>query len=211
MPEALIWGASGGIGSALAARLRDAGWRVYAAARSEAKVPPGLAAVHSFDASDPFSCDAVAHATAQIMDAGLDLMVYAAGVMRASTADQTDAAAWRAVLDANLNGAHLAARASLPLMKEGGHVVLLGAYVQAISLPRFGAYAAAKAALEPLATILQKENRKLKVTLVRPPAVDTAFWANVPFKLPSGALTPAQVAEAILARWTSGEAGPLDL
>jgi NAD(P)-dependent dehydrogenase (short-subunit alcohol dehydrogenase family) len=210
MHEALIWGASGGIGGALVRLLAEQSWKVYAAARHEHNVPAEAAAIFPFEAGDPYSVDAAALSVAQD-SSGLDLVVYAAGGLVAQPLDSFDAAAWRAVIDANLNGAFLTAKASLPLLKEGGHLMLIGAYVDKIGLPRFSAYTAAKAGLASLATILQKEQRKLKVTLVRPPAVDTPFWANAPFKLPAGALTPEAVAQAVYERWQSGETGTLDL
>ncbi len=210
MPEALIWGASGGIGSALVSLLKSQGWRVYAAARDEQRVPSEADLVCSFDASDDFSIQQAALQVAQ--EAGsLDLVVYAAGGLVAATVDSFDASTWKAVLDANLNGAQRAARESIHLLREGGHMMFLGAYVDKITLPKFGAYAAAKAGLEPLVAILQKENRKLKFTLARPGAVDTPFWANVPFSLPKTASTPEAIAQALLSRFESGESGLLDL
>lgn len=210
MPDALIWGASGGIGSALAMLLKGRGWRVFAAARDERKIPAGMDETYSFEAGDPYSFDAVSIAVAQASD-GLDLVVYAAGGLIAQTMDSLEARAWRDVMDANLNGVWLAAKASAHTLREGSHFMVLGAHVDKITLPRFGAYAAAKAGLEPLLAILAKEHRKFKFTLVRPGAVDTRFWANVPFKLPAGAAQPSAVAEAILAHYEGGMAGTLDV
>jgi NADP-dependent 3-hydroxy acid dehydrogenase YdfG len=210
MPDALIWGASGGIGSALATLLKVRGWRVFAAARDERKIPAGMDESYSFNAADPYTFDAVSMSVAQASD-GLDLAVYAAGGLIAQTMDSLEARAWRDVMDANLNGVWLAAKASAHTLREGGHFMVLGAHVDKITLPRFGAYAAAKAGLEPILAILAKEHRKLKFTLVRPGAVDTPFWANVPFKLPAGAAQPSAVAEAILAHYEDGGAGTLDV
>ena len=48
--------------------------------------------------------------------------------------------------------------------------------------------------------------RKRRVTLVRPAAVDKA-----PFKLPPGALSPDETAARILAAYRDGHRGVLDL
>ncbi len=210
MADALIWGASGGIGSALAQLLQERGWRVHAAARHEGSIPAGVDTRLTFEAGDPFSFDTVAMAVAQSANE-LDLVVYAAGLMQAQAIGECSPEQWRAVMDANLNGAFLAAKASLNLLREGGHFIAIGAQVDKVSLPRFGAYAAAKAALQPMMAILAKENRKHKFTLVRPGAVDTGFWANVPFKLPPGSATPRSVAEAILSTHENGVIGATDL
>lgn len=210
MPAALIWGASGGIGRALVQHLVANGWQVYAAARDEARVPSGVSAAYSFDAEDAFSIEQVCRLVAQEVEA-VDLAVYAAGGTLPLTLEKTRADQWQAIMAANLTGAFLTTQAQLPLMSPTGHVMIIGAHHENIVLPRMGAYVVAKTALAPLVTVFQKENRKLKFTLVKPPAVDTHFWENAPFKLPANAWQPQQVAEAILAHHQSGGSGELDL
>jgi len=78
-------------------------------------------------------------------------------------------------------------------------------------LPGLAAYAAAKAGLEAFAEVLRKEERKRRITVVRPSAVDTAIWQKVPFKLPPEAMKPEAVAERILAAYDEGHRGVLDL
>ncbi len=210
MPTALVWGASGGIGSALVDLLKARDWTVYAAARHEERIPDVADETYSFDAGDVQSIEAVCRFVAQETES-LDLVVYTAGANVQGALQKLTTAEWQAVMDANLNGVQYSAAASLDLLAKGGHFIAVGAKVEVLTLPRMGAYAAAKAALQPLIAILQKENRKYNFSLIRPPAVNTAFWENVPFKMPDYALPPQQVAEAILARYESGENGQLDI
>lgn len=210
MPDALIWGASGGIGAALVVALKSEGWRVFAAARDEMKIPDEADATFSFDAADADDATSVISLCAQQTD-GFDFVAYTAGGLVASPLDKLDVADWRAIFDANVTDAFVAAQASLPLMRKGAHMMIIGAYVEKITLPRMGAYAAAKAALEPMLRVLERENRKMKFTLVRPPAVDTPFWENVPFKLPDYAIKPESVAQAMLTHLNEGEGGTLDI
>ena len=210
MPEALIWGASGGMGAALVRLLKREGWLVFAAAREERRIPVEADYTFAFDALQPHTIQSIPMQIASQSE-GLDMMVYAAGAMAAGTVEQMPADAWVQVIGANLNGAYLTTQACLPLMKAGGHIMFIGAYVEHVTLPRMGAYAAAKAGLEPLVTVMQKENRKLKFTLVHPGPVDTPFWQHVPFSLPKNARPPEAIAEAILARFLSGEGGNLDM
>ena len=100
---------------------------------------------------------------------------------------------------------------SLPLLTNEAQVVFIGAYIDHLILPKMGAYAAAKAALETFAAVLQKENRKLNVTVVKPGAVDTPFWENAPFRLPKDAKSPDVVANAILAQYENKQSGTLEL
>lgn len=211
MPEALIWGASGGIGRALVTQLKAEGWRVYGAARNEENIPAEADATYPFDANDPQSVEQVALLLAQDIEDSLDLMVYAAGGVVPGPFDKLDPAGWQATMAANLDGAYLAARSSLNLLSKTGQMMFIGAYVHKITLPRMGAYATAKAGLETMVAILQKENRKRPITLVRPPAVDTDFWDNVPFSKPESALDPAEVAAAMLRHAAEGGGGSLDL
>jgi NAD(P)-dependent dehydrogenase (short-subunit alcohol dehydrogenase family) len=210
MPEALIWGASGGIGGALVTLLKREGWRAFAAARDESRIPAEADLAVHFEAASLYSSKEAAMRVAY-ETTSLDLVVYAAGGIVAGTVEGLGEGEWAAVIDANLTGAARAAQVSLPLLREGGQMMFIGAYVDRISLPKFAAYAAAKAGLEPLLTILGKEHRKQKFTLVRPGAVDTPFWNQVPFTLPKNAIQPAAVAEAMLARYHEGQGGVLDL
>lgn len=208
--EALIWGASGGIGQALVRLLKRDGWRVFAAARNERKIPGEADYHYGFDATVPRTMTGIPPLIAPESE-GLDLMVYAAGMLRNGLLDRLGNDEWEAVFASNLTGAWLAAQASLPLMKTGGHILFIGAYVDHLLLPKMGAYAAAKAALEPLVRVLAKENRKQKFTLVRPGAVDTPFWEHAPFRKPDNAKNPMHVAEAILHHVRSDHDGELNL
>jgi len=210
MKTAMIWGASGGIGRALAERLDQGGWTVLAVSRH----PEDLADLtpHAFraDVTDPQQvAEAVGAATRAVPE--LDLSVYAAGTITSDRVKRMEPDVWHRVLGANLSGAYLTTHAATPLLSPRAHLVFLGAYDERLRLPGLSAYAAAKAGLDAFAEALAKEHRRWRITLVRPKAVDTAFWDLVPFKLPPGALTPQQVAEGILEAHKSGHAGHLDL
>jgi len=210
MTHAVIWGASGGIGQALVDHLKDQQWTVYAAARQTERVSDRADAVYTFDASQPQSFQETAYFIGQQTET-VDLVVYAAGNVAYQKLDRMDAADFAATLDSNLTGAYLAAQAMLPLLRKGGHLVYIGAYVDHLRLPKMGAYAAAKAGLAELVAVLQKENRRHNISLVRPGAVDTPFWEQVSFSKPDDAKAPSVVAEAILARYASDDSGSLDL
>jgi short-subunit dehydrogenase len=80
-----------------------------------------------------------------------------------------------------------------------------------MQMPGLSAYAAAKAGLEAFAESLRKEARKRRITVVRPGAVATPFWENVPFRMPANAMTPEAVAAAILSAYEAKHSGKLDL
>jgi len=209
MPDALIWGASGGIGSATVRTLKANGWRVFAAARNMAQIPP---ADRKFplDLDDENTLKDAAQTIAQ-ESAGLDLVVYAVGGLRAESIAKMGRSDWEETILSNLTGAFMAASYSLNILKPDGQLVFIGAYVDHLILPKMSAYATAKAGLEAFVAALRKENRTLRCSIVRPGPVATDFWANAPFRMPANAKAPEVVAEAILTHHQSGEKGDLNL
>ena len=210
MSTALIWGASGGICRAGGELLHDEGWAVAAVSRH----PDDLAGLtphrYTADVADDFAVRQAVYAVAQELPE-IDLWLYAAGDITSSKVMAMDGAAWQRILAANLTGAHLTTHHSAPLLAETAHLVYIGAYSERLQLPGLSAYAAAKAGLEAYTAALAKEERRRRVTLVRPGAVDTPLWGKMPVRLPRSAATPAAVAAQILAAYTSGHSGLLDL
>lgn len=210
MADALVWGASGGIGQALVNELNNSGWRVFAASRDKESVPNGVYERYQFNATDHKAIRDIAIDLAH-QTSGLDLWVYAAGGLQADLLRKMSPDAWSAVLDSNLNGAFYTISQTVHLIKEGGQATFIGAYIDHLILPKMGAYAVAKAGLEPMISVLQKENRKVNFTLVKPGAVATDFWHNAPFRMPADAKSPDLVAQAIVTQFKNGQRGILAL
>jgi NAD(P)-dependent dehydrogenase (short-subunit alcohol dehydrogenase family) len=210
MANALIWGASGGIGRALVRILKQNGWQVFAAARDITRIPDEADFTYTFDAAIPATISETQLLVAQD-SRGLDLVIYAAGSLRPALLKKTEPDDWSVVIDANLTGAFLAASGSLYMLNDAGHLMFMGAYVDHVTLPKMASYAVAKAGLETMVDILRKENRRQRFSVVRPGAVDTAFWENAPFKKPANAKSPEAIAQAILEHYNKGENSDLNL
>lgn len=205
---ALIWGAAGGIGRAISQKLKAEGWQVVGLSRHA----DDLVADYAFEAdvADPFSVQrAVLSAGQEVGEAGL--FIYAAGDIIAEPAAEMSPEAFRRILDANLTGAFNTAHYSLPLLTADAPLVFIGAVSERMRLPGLSAYAAAKAGLEAFAETLRKEERKRRVLIVRPGAVNTSFWRKVPFKMPGSALAPEAVAQKVFEAVNAGQQGVLDL
>jgi NAD(P)-dependent dehydrogenase (short-subunit alcohol dehydrogenase family) len=207
---AMVWGAGGGIGRALVSNLKEEGWRVLAMGRHAADLEDLTSYVFEADVAQPESVEQ-ALAAASLETDQVDLWIYAVGDIAASKVADLSPQDWQRILDANLVGAHLTTHYSLPLLARDSHLVFLGAVSERLRLPRLSAYAAAKAGLEAFVQVLGKEERKRRVTLVRPAAVDTPLWDKVPFKLPPGAMSPEDAAAQILTAYHEGHRGILDL
>ena len=210
MSTAMVWGASGGIGRALVKTLAEAGWETVALTRDPAAVATLAAHVFSAEVSNPAQIEAAVYAAAMEVES-VDLWVYAAGDITSAKAGDMGAEDWNRILDANLTGAFLASHYSLPLLAPDAHLFFLGAVSERMRLPGLSAYAAAKVGLEAFAETLAKEERKRRVTVVRPGAVATDFWEKVPFKKPADAASPEKVAQRILQAYEEKHKGQLDL
>ena len=207
---ALIWGAAGGIGRALAHKLKDDGWQVIGVSREGDDLAGVADYAYAADVADAFAVQRAMLAAGQ--EAGeAHLFVYAAGDIASEPAARMTPAAFRRILDANLLGAYNAVHHSLPLLTADAPLLFLGAVSERMRLPGLSAYAAAKAGLEAFAEALRKEERKRQVIVVRPGAVNTSFWRKVPFKMPGNALAPAAVAEKVIEAVNAGQKGVLDL
>ncbi|MBN1247001.1 MAG: SDR family NAD(P)-dependent oxidoreductase [Anaerolineae bacterium] len=210
MKTALIWGASGGIGRALTELLDRRAWTVVGVSRHPDDLADLTPHAIKADVTDAGQVRRAVEMVGRVVPE-VDLFVYAAGKITSDRVKHLDADAWHTVLAANLTGAFLTTQASLDVLSSSAHLVYIGAYDERLRLPGLSAYAASKAGLEAFTEVLAKEHRRMRVTLVRPAAVDTAFWDQVSFKLPSGALMPVALAEQILEAYESDHSGTLDL
>jgi NAD(P)-dependent dehydrogenase (short-subunit alcohol dehydrogenase family) len=211
MKEALIWGASGGMGSAIARKLESSGWKVAAVTRSG--MVKGFDSNHIFraDVGDPASVASVIESLREVSEE-FDLFVYAIGDISAERVREQTPDTWNRIVNANLTGAYLTTHYSLPLLSKEAHMVFIGAVTEKLNrVPKFAAYAASKGGLESFITVLTREERKRRITLLRPGAVKTSFWDKMPLSLPEAALQPENVAEEVLNAYDSGHKGVLDL
>jgi len=212
MKTALVWGAGGEIGRVLSAKLVADGWIVHAIVhrpgdQSLEKLTPYLMGA---DVRVPYEVQMAITGVSQ-ESAQVDLSIYAVGDIASLKVAEMAPDDWDRILGANLTGAYLTTHYSLPLLADDAHLVFVGAITERLRLPGLSAYAAAKAGLEAFVEALGKEERKRRVTLVRPAAVSTTFWEKVQFRMPANALTPGVVADRILEAHYRGHKGVLDL
>ncbi len=210
MKTAIIWGAHGGIGRALCTLLKQEDWYVVAISRHadvlEAAVDLSLQA----DVNSEYDVQRAIQAASFEIDAA-QLWIYAVGDITAVPVQRMSLGEWQRILHANLTGAFLTTHHSLPLLASDAHLFYLGAVSERLRLPGLSAYVAAKAGLEAFAEALRKEERRRKVTVVRPGAVATPLWHKVPMALPKNAATAEKVATLILKAYHSGQSGHLDI
>jgi gluconate 5-dehydrogenase len=159
----VITGAGRGLGRVLATAFDAAGARLGLVARSEralkevARSLDGEALVCPGDVRHSGFNENVAAGMLERFG-GLDVWIANAGVSpRVTSILQTEPAAWREILDVNLTGAFLGARAAAAVMGEGGRIIVTGSVLGRRPRAGLGAYAASKSGLEALVQTLAQE------------------------------------------------------
>jgi NAD(P)-dependent dehydrogenase (short-subunit alcohol dehydrogenase family) len=173
---ALITGAAGGIGGAIAARFAGEGCRIIALDRVEA--PSG----------DPrLLCDlgdevSLAHAMDTIRTSGLepDIVVHAAAMGDACPTMETSTAFLAQMFAVNVGAALSLAQAFAPAMqaRRRGCFLFMSSINSTYATPGLAAYAASKAALDSLMRTLALELApdNIRVNSIRPASIDTPLW-----------------------------------
>jgi NAD(P)-dependent dehydrogenase (short-subunit alcohol dehydrogenase family) len=156
----VITGAGRGLGRLLAHAFSQAGARIALVARTEAELKtvagelPGPSLVLAGDVTDADANEAAADATVAEWG-GLDGWICNAGISPIVAGPrQTDPAVWREVLDVNLTGAFLGARAAARVMGDGGRLIFTGSVLGERPRAGLAAYSASKAGLVGLAKAL---------------------------------------------------------
>lgn len=229
---AIVTGASRGIGAAIARRLGRAGIAVvvnYARGRQEAeKVVAEVVAAGGRAIAVEADLSA-ADGARKLFDAAekeygrVDVLVNNAGIMKLSPIAEVTDEELDAQLAVNLAGVLRGMREGARRLQEGGRIVSFSTSVVGLYQPRYGVYAATKAAVETLTHILAKElgPRGITVNAVAPGPVETELFlsdkteeqVNAIRKLnPFGRLgRPEDIAEVVAwlaseeARWVSGQ------
>lgn len=172
MPTALITGAGGGIGSAIATALAPTYTLLLAgrpSARLDAVAEQLGATTWPLDLAD---ADEIESAT-EIVDE-LDVLVHNAGVMLPGAAGESYVEEWRATFEVNVFGAVALTLALLPALRQArGHVVFINSGAGQRVSPGMASYSASKFALRAFADSLRSDEPSLRVTTVYPGRVDT--------------------------------------
>ena len=222
--NALVTGASGGIGGDIARALHKAGAVVtlsgtrLAPLEALAEELGERAHVVTCDLSDAASVEALPKAAAEKMGS-IDVLVNNAGITRDNLFMRMSDEEWQSVLDVNLTSTFRLCRGVLRGMMKArwGRIVNISSVVGATGNPGQGNYAASKAGMVGMSKSLAAEvaSRGITVNCVAPGFITTAMTeklndeqkARILTQVPAGRMgTSGEIAAAVL-YLASAEAG----
>ena len=168
----IITGAGGGIGRATARAFLDAGWQVGLVGRRADALEE---TANGHDKARPMPCDVTDAAQVDTVFAEaarawgrLDALFNNAGVsMKGAPIDELDVADWRNLIEVNVTGSFIAARAAFGLMRhqtpQGGRIINNGSV--SAHVPRWGSapYTASKHAITGLTRTISLDGRAFNI------------------------------------------------
>ncbi|MFD5445750.1 SDR family oxidoreductase [Streptomyces tendae] len=229
---AVVTGGSGGIGGAVARRLAADGMAVvvhYAgsARKAEAVVESvtaagGTAVALPGDVAEPAEMAGLFDAVEERFG-GVDVVVNTAGIMLLAPLAEMELEAFDRMHRVNVRGTFVVSQLAARRLRPGGALINFSTSVTRLRQPGYGAYAAAKGAVEAMTLILARELRGRDVTVnaVAPGPTATPLFvegkseeliAQIAAAAPLERLgTPEDIAEAVsflagpAGRWVNGQ------
>ena len=174
MPTAMITGAAGGLGSALAAALAPT-HTLFLAGRPSDRLDE-LAS--TFGATtwpvDFEDLDGLSAVVEPIVE--LDVLIHNAGVAYPGRVAEASVEEWQATMQVNVIGAVALTLPLLPALRSvGGHVVFINSGAGINASPGLASYTSSKFALRGFADSLRSDEPSLRVTSVFPGRIATAM------------------------------------
>jgi 3-oxoacyl-[acyl-carrier protein] reductase len=225
---AIVTGAGRGIGRAIAERFASDGAGVVVADLDDTAAGETVTAIEAsggravavhVDVTRPDEVAALVH-TAMGRFGRIDVLVNNAGILRSTRAAEVSPEEWHLVVDANLTGSFLCARAAYPALRDSGHgrIVNMASMAGRATSTLGGVhYTTAKAGVLGLSRHLAREwaGDGITVNAVSPGIVDTpmvrgstdpARMAQVLAAIPMGRLADAAEIAALVCFLASDEA-----
>jgi 3-oxoacyl-[acyl-carrier protein] reductase len=116
------------------------------------------------DVSDPRAIRGMFDA-AEAAFGGIDVLVNNAGVMALGSIAEVDDDAFDRQISVNLKGTFNTLREAAKRLRDGGRIVNFSSSVVGLLQPTYGVYAATKAAVEAITSVMAKELRGRNITV----------------------------------------------
>lgn len=183
--SAVITGGTSGIGLATARRYLEEGAKVLITGRSQEKVSAAVsdlgdgAAGIAADSSNLTDLDALAAEAKTLFDT-VDVLFANAGNGVFSPIADVDEAGYSHQFDLNVKGVFFTVQKLLPMMGQGGSIILTASAVHGKGVPGGSLYFASKAAVRSFARTMAAElgGMGIRVNAISPGLVPTNFFEN---------------------------------
>jgi NAD(P)-dependent dehydrogenase (short-subunit alcohol dehydrogenase family) len=180
---AIITGASSGIGLATAKRFVQEGAHVYITGRRQAELDKAASEIGDRvtavrgDVSSLDDLDALYKKVATDKRK-IDVVVANAGFVEFGYLPTATPEHFDKTFDINARGSFFTVQKALPLMNDGGSIILVSSCVHLLGIPQYTVYGATKAALRSFARSWAAElkGRKIRVNNLSPGATDTPMF-----------------------------------
>ena len=184
---AIVTGASGEIGRAVALRLAGDGFQVVLSyvgsaekaetAVAEIKAAEGHAFAVQADVADAGAVERLFQETLGAFGR-IDVVVNSAGIMPIGPIAEASLEAFDRVIATNLRGSFIVLAQAAKHVAKGGRIIMFSSSVVAKSFPGYGPYIASKAGVEGLVPVLANElrGRGITVNAVAPGPVSTELF-----------------------------------
>jgi NADP-dependent 3-hydroxy acid dehydrogenase YdfG len=174
MPTAMITGASGGLGSALAEVLAPT-HTLFLAGRPSSRLDEVAtrfgATTWPVDLADTDEIPVVVEPIDE-----LDVLIHNAGVAFPGRVAESEVDEWRITMEVNVIGAVALTLALLPALRAAkGHVVFINSGAGINASPGLASYTASKFALRGFADSLRNDEPSLRVTSIHPGRIATVM------------------------------------
>ena len=183
---AVITGGNSGIGLATAHEFKQQGARVVIIGRNSNAVSKAVAELGDDTLGVTADVSSVAdldRAFTEVRDkvGRVDILFANAGIGRFAPVGETTEALFDEITNTNFKGVYFSILRALPLMPDGGSIVLTSTVAVHFGLPGASIYAAGKAALNSLAKTLAIElaDRRIRVNVISPGPIMTPIFGKM--------------------------------
>jgi NAD(P)-dependent dehydrogenase (short-subunit alcohol dehydrogenase family) len=193
---ALVTGGSAGIGLGIAKRFAEEGARVFITGRRQSELDKAVTAIGGHttavqgDTSNLADLDRI-FATIKYKAEHIDVLAVNAGYYELGTLGEITEEHFDRTFNTNVRGLLFTVQNALPLLTEGGSVILTGSVASIKGFPSLSAYNASRAAVRSFARswIADLKGRGIRVNVLSPGHVETPGLSNM--------MTAEQKAQAV--------------
>ena len=176
---AVITGGSSGQGLATAKRFVEEGAFVYTLDKAASPIAGSVAAVQG-DVSNLADLDRF-YAKVASEKRRIDILLAAAGIVDSQPLDEMTEESFDRQFAVNTRGLAFTVKKALPLLNDGGAIILVTSIAESKGIPGLGVYSATKAAVGSFVRTWTAElkDRRIRVNAICPGPIDTPIFEQV--------------------------------